>query len=152
MHIRELSKGDYQAYHDLMMQVHCLHVENRPDCYADCDPFSEDEFLAMLADERVYPFVAEDGGTVIGLAVVRMRPAPNPPMKPRRVAFIDDVVVDEKHRGKGVGTALLNRLKALAKELQADSLELMVWAFNESAVRMYERAGFALRSAILECK
>lgn len=153
MNIRRLEARDYQEYHDLMMQVHSLHVAHRPDCYVDCDPFSEAEFLAMLADERVHPYAAEENGEVIGLAVVRMRiTPPGTPMMPRRVAFIDDVVVDEAHRGRGVGTALLNRMKALAKELQADSLELMVWAFNESAMRMYEKAGFTLRSAILESK
>ena len=96
MVIRELNRRDYRAYHDLMMQVHALHVQNRPDCYVNCDPFSEEEFRALLADERVYHAAAEENGELIGLAVLRIKQAPaGTPMQPRRVAFIDDVVVDE---------------------------------------------------------
>lgn len=151
MEIRKLREGDFAAYHDLMMQVHRLHADNRPDCYVDCDPFTEEAFCAMLADERVHAFGAEAEGQLIGLGVVRMRVTPpGTPMQPRAVAFIDDVVVDEKHRGRGVGTAILLRLKQLAAEIHADSLELMVWSFNAPAMRMYEKAGFTMRSAILE--
>jgi len=153
VNIRELNGRDYPAYHDLMIQVHRLHVENRPDCYVDCDPFTEAGFQAMLNDENVHAYAAELDGRVIGLAMVRMKQTPpGTPMQPRRVAFIDDVVVDEHHRGRGVGTALLNHLRACVKGWNADSLELMVWGFNTAAMRMYEKAGFTLRSAILECK
>ena len=149
--MRRLCPEDFPAYHDLMLQVHRLHSENRPDCYVDCDPFTEEEFRAMLADERVHSFGAEADGQLIGLGIVRMRiTPPGTPMQPRRVAFIDDVVVDAKHRGRGVGTAILSRLKQLAAEEQADSLELMVWSFNAAAMRMYEKAGFTPRSLILE--
>ena len=48
--------------------------------------------------------------------------------------------------------SILLRLKQLARELKADSLELMVWSFNESAMRMYQKAGFTPRSLILEYK
>lgn len=151
MIIRGLTAADYAAYHDLMMQVHQLHADNRPDCYVSCDPFTAEQYAAMLADERVHAFGAEEGGRLIGLGVVRMRVTPpGTPMQPRTVAFIDDVVVDAACRGRGVGTAILDRLKQLAKELHADSLELMVWSFNAAAMRMYEKAGFTMRSAILE--
>lgn len=153
MIIRKLNGNDFPMYHDLMMQVHELHATNRPDCYVECDPFTEEDFHAMLADERVHHAAAEIDGELVGLAVLRMKQMPaGTPMQPRCVAFIDDVVVDAKHRGKGVGTALLNHMKALAKQLNADSLELMVWAFNEPAMRLYQKAGFTLRSAILEHK
>ena len=151
MDFRALCAADFAAYHRLMLQVHALHAENRPDCYVDCDPFSEADYCAMLQDERIITLAAAEAGEVIGLAVVRMRVTPpGTPMQPRRVAFIDDVVVDEAHRGRGVGTALLARLRALPEVASADSVELMVWAFNASAMRMYEKAGFTMRSAILE--
>ena len=153
MIIRALRAEDYAAYHALMLQVHRLHVDNRPDCYVDCDPFDREYYLAMLADEKIITAAAEADGQVIGLAVVRMRiTPPGTPMQPRRVAFIDDVVVDENHRGRGVGTALLQHVRNLDALRSADSVELMVWAFNTAAMRMYEKAGFTMRSAILEYK
>ncbi|HSX04628.1 MAG TPA: N-acetyltransferase, partial [Rhabdochlamydiaceae bacterium] len=52
------------------------------------------------------------------------------------------IVVDEKHRGKGVGTALLEDLMKLAKEkFNIELLHLEVYEHNP-AVRLYKRLGF----------
>jgi RimJ/RimL family protein N-acetyltransferase len=53
------------------------------------------------------------------------------------------VIVDEKHRGKGIGKKLLDELTALAKErFKIEILHLEVYE-NNPAVRLYERQGFA---------
>lgn len=151
MEIRKLCERDFDAFHDLMMQVHRLHVDNRPDCYVECDPFSREYYLTMLQDEKILTAAAETEDRVVGLAVVRMRiTPPGTPMQPRRVAYIDDLVVDEQYRGRGIGTQLLSHVRSLPEVQAADSVELMVWAFNTAAMRMYEKAGFTLRSAIME--
>jgi putative acetyltransferase len=52
------------------------------------------------------------------------------------------VIVDEKFRGKGIGTKLLRELMALAKErFHIELLHLEVYAGNP-AIRLYERFGF----------
>lgn len=52
------------------------------------------------------------------------------------------IVVDEKFRGKGVGTRLLRALEKLAKEkFHIEVLHLEVYE-NNPAVRLYERLGF----------
>ncbi len=52
------------------------------------------------------------------------------------------IIVDEKVRGKGVGTKLLEELMALAKErFHIELLHLEVYAGNP-AIRLYERLGF----------
>jgi len=52
------------------------------------------------------------------------------------------IVVDEKVRGKGVGTKLMEELMVLAKErFHMEFLHLEVYAGNP-AIRLYERLGF----------
>ncbi len=52
------------------------------------------------------------------------------------------VIVDEKFRGKGIGTKLLRELMTLAKErFHIELLHLEVYAGNP-AIRLYERFGF----------
>lgn len=51
------------------------------------------------------------------------------------------IIVDEKVRGKGVGTQLLEALIALAKEKQIELIHLEVYEGNP-AIRLYERFGF----------
>lgn len=58
-------------------------------------------------------------------------------------AWIYDIAIDEEHRGKGYGRALLNGLEQVAREHGHESIGLNVSAVNEHARRLYERAGFA---------
>ena len=52
------------------------------------------------------------------------------------------IIVDEEHRGKGVGTLLLGELIELAKNrCSIEILHLEVYAGNP-AIRLYERFGF----------
>ena len=55
-------------------------------------------------------------------------------------------------QGMGIGTALLYASEAEAKRRGAESLELMVWSFNKSAMRFYESAGMTVRSFVMEKK
>ncbi len=151
MRIRDLTMADFPAWQNLMRQVHELHATHRPDCYRPCVPFTEARLRELIDDPAVDALVAEIDGNVAGLAVLVQRvPNANPAMQPRRVAFLDDLCVDDRYRRQGVGTALLQEVRRRAARRQADSLELMAWGFNESAIRFYEKAGFGVRSLILE--
>lgn len=48
--------------------------------------------------------------------------------------------------GKGIGRALIQRVKDWAIEQDAQDLRLTVWPFNERAVRMYAEFGFETRA------
>ncbi len=51
------------------------------------------------------------------------------------------IIVDEKHRGKGIGTLLLKELTKLALKRGVEIIHLEVYEKNP-AVRLYERMGF----------
>jgi ribosomal protein S18 acetylase RimI-like enzyme len=57
-------------------------------------------------------------------------------------AWIYDIAIDEEHRGKGYGRALLNGLEQVAREHGLESIALNVFAGNDYARRLYERAGY----------
>ncbi len=59
-------------------------------------------------------------------------------------AWIYDISIDEEQRGKGYGRALLNGLEQAAHEHGCSSIGLNVFAGNDVARRLYERAGFHL--------
>ena len=46
--IREAAEADFPAIHELMRQVHQLHLESRPDIYRDVDPLTEEYYLTCL--------------------------------------------------------------------------------------------------------
>jgi ribosomal protein S18 acetylase RimI-like enzyme len=60
-------------------------------------------------------------------------------------AWIEDVVVDESARGRGVGEALTHRAIELAAEAGALTVELTSRPSREAANRLYQRLGFEVR-------
>ena len=60
-------------------------------------------------------------------------------------AWIEDVVVDDAARGKGVGEALSRAAIARAKAAGAVSVDLTSRPSREAANRLYQRIGFELR-------
>jgi ribosomal protein S18 acetylase RimI-like enzyme len=85
-------------------------------------------------------FVAEDGGTIIGMATCSRRVITgwNGP-----VIFLQDLFVEPAHRRRGVAWALTARVAAFACELGSPIVELTVRADNNSARFFYQRSGFA---------
>ncbi|ADH93020.1 GNAT family N-acetyltransferase [Arcanobacterium haemolyticum] len=60
-------------------------------------------------------------------------------------AWVEDVVVDEAARGKGVGASLVAAAIDLAKKRGAKTVDLTSRPSREAANRLYQRSGFELR-------
>jgi ribosomal protein S18 acetylase RimI-like enzyme len=60
-------------------------------------------------------------------------------------AWIEDVVVDEATRGKGVGLKLVEAAINLAREKGAKTIDLTSRPAREAANRLYQKAGFKQR-------
>jgi GNAT superfamily N-acetyltransferase len=55
--------------------------------------------------------------------------------------YLEDLYVQETHRGAGIGTALLRRLAEIAIERGCARLEWSALEWNTSAIAFYERIG-----------
>ena len=84
--------------------------------------------------------VARTEGTIVGTLTLAMFPIPT-----GFRAWIEDVVVDEAARGKGVGEALTNEAIGLARAAGARTVDLTSRPSRAAAGRLYERAGFEER-------
>lgn len=58
--------------------------------------------------------------------------------------YINRLMIDVKHQGKGVGTEALRILLGNLKNAGANSVDIMHKPDNYSAIRLYERLGFVL--------
>lgn len=97
-------------------------------------------FLAgHLSDGTSIIYIATRSGTAVGF--VQIFPTFST-VRLAHVLILEDLFVDPKQRGSGVATALLARAMEYAKEIGAAGMFLETARDNETAQRVYERAGW----------
>ena len=151
--IRKAKIGDFQGIHKLIMQVHKLHVNERNDIYKDVDPMNFEEFRTELSNNNNIYLLAELENEIIGICFSQIKEILNNKiMKNRKILHIENICVDENYQKKGIGKKLYNQIVELAKEKNIDNIELMVWGFNENAIKFYENLGMNIKNLRFEQK
>ncbi len=137
--MREATKGDYEAVHQLQKQVHEIHTKERPDHYRMADTTLDKEYFNNLIDgENTKIFLLEEYRPIAYTIITLKNTEERPILIPKKVVYMDDFGVDRKYRGNGVGKLFFGKIVEFAKSIEADSLELGVWEFNENAIKFYE--------------
>ena len=90
-------------------------------------------------------FVAKIQDEIVGCIIFNIKEKNNPSMRYRKQLQIEAICVDEKSRGKGIGTKLLKYAKKFGKENCTD-IYLTVNEENENAIKVYEEFGFKVKS------
>src|SRR5437899_697689 len=96
----------------------------------------------LLKDPGATLLIARDGNEIVGTAMVIVYPTTL-----RFESRIEDVVVDESARGRGVGEALVRECIELARRRGASIVELQTARVRVAANRLYERMGFERRES-----
>ena len=103
-------------------------------------PITMAELQEIVGDSATVVLVARDGGVIVGLLTLAMFRIPT-----GMRAWIEDVVVDGRARGKGVGEALNRAALATARQRGAKTVDLTSRPSREAANRLYQRIGFVRR-------
>ena len=104
-------------------------------------PPGHDELVDIVRSPATDLFlVTDDDGSVLGTATLVTFAIPT-----GRRAWIEDVVVDDAARGKGVGGALTRAMVDRAEELGCTTVDLTSRPTREAANRLYQREGFEVR-------
>ena len=141
--IRYAMEKDIEKIEDLLSQVDMVHHNGRPDIFKIGNKYSEEELKELLNNQQRPILVSvNESDEVIGYCFgIFQQHKDNSILTDIKTLYIDDLCVDEKFRGKGVGEELYEAALSLAKEKGCYNLTLNVWSFNESAIRFYESMG-----------
>lgn len=82
-----------------------------------------------------WALVAEVDGTVVGFALYYIRYST---WKGQRM-YLEDILVTEAWRGKGIGTLLMDKLITIAKEKGYSGMLWQVLDWNEPAINFYKK-------------
>ena len=111
-----------------------------PQLSSNAAPLSAAEVEALVTSPATVVFVARDDGRIVGSLTLVVFSIPT-----GLRAWIEDVVVDEPARGKGVGEALTNAAIEESRRRKVRSIDLTTRPSREAANRLYARLGFELR-------
>lgn len=112
-----------------------------PQLSSSSPPPTRDELAAIVDNPHSVIFVATDDldGSIVGSLTLAMYQIPT-----GTKAWIEDVVVDDAARGKGVGDALNRAALTEAHRRGAKHVSLTSRASREAANRLYRRLGFEI--------
>ncbi|MFM7083162.1 MAG: GNAT family N-acetyltransferase [Actinomycetota bacterium] len=111
-----------------------------PQLSSSSKPITREELNEIIDGESTVLFAARSDGEIVGLLTLAVFRIPT-----ALRAWIEDVVVDERARGKGVGEALNQAALAEAKRRGAKTVDLTSRPSREAANRLYRRIGFGRR-------
>ncbi len=82
-----------------------------------------------------WAFVAEENDVIVGFALYYIRYST---WKGSRM-YLEDIIITEEYRSKGIGTLLFDRLIVEAKERNLSGITWQVLEWNESAIEFYRK-------------
>lgn len=142
MKIRRAVKDDLEAVNSLLRQVLKVHHDGRPDLFrAEGKKYTDAELLEIFSNPDTPVFVYEEDGKVLGYAFCALQHQESGSLMPLSTLYIDDICVDEKARGKHIGSKLFEYVKEFARDKGCHNITLHVWECNPGAAAFYQALG-----------
>ncbi|MEV4753871.1 GNAT family N-acetyltransferase [Micromonospora sp. NPDC049559] len=113
-----------------------------PQLSRSAPPLDLTALVRLVEREGNTLLIARSEGEIVGALTLVVFPIPTGTR-----ARIEDVVVDESARGRGVGAALTREAVTLATAAGARTVDLTSRPSREAANRLYERLGFQPRDS-----
>jgi ribosomal protein S18 acetylase RimI-like enzyme len=112
-----------------------------PQLSSSAQVISLDRLSELVESDNTLIFIGTDeSGQILGMLSLIVMKIPT-----GNKAWIEDVVVDQSARGKGMGKALMNHALEKAKELAVKSVDLTSRPSREKANMLYQSLGYQIR-------
>lgn len=149
MTISTATEDDLDALCGLFIEAGSFHQAGEPDVFLKVDnaDWLRERPLESIIGEDASILVAEERGQVIGfIQIVIASTRDIPVLVQKRFAAVENLVITEAFRGKGIGRALMEAAHQWALDKGLDEVQLTVWEFNEAARGLYESLGYETAS------
>jgi len=137
----------------LFHQVHNLHVAQQPERYAPLPP--DPETITWLSDwlssDTAHALGHETDGVLTGYLIYEIETRPDTPMRRAETrAMLHVISVDAAHRGQGIGSALIQAMRAELAPEAVPTIATTYATFNTASAALMARAGFEPKLIVAE--
>lgn len=134
--LRPAEPADIESLLDLLKALFSIEQDFTP------DRERQRRGLEKLLEARdgAYAVVAEQGGEVVGMATIQTWISTD---EGGPAGVIEDLVVSESYRGRGIGQAIMNHLVSWAEQRGLSRLQLLADRDNRSALEFYRKQGWS---------
>ena len=101
---------------------------------------TEQELLTIIDSDTTHLWMAEENDRYLGSLTLMVFRIPSGTR-----ARIEDLVVQDTARGRGVGNALVLKAIEMARALGVEAVDLTTHPSREAANRLYKKLGFEIR-------
>lgn len=142
-----IRKGEKKDLPGLLALIHELaEFEKAPDAVTNTVAMMEED---GFGSHPVFSFhVAEDEGKIVGIALYFVKYS----TWKGKGLYLDDIVVTEKYRSKGIGKKLFDEYVAEARRIGAKQLHWQVLDWNVRAIDFYKRLNARIEPEWWDCK
>ncbi len=150
--IRFAKNEDIPRIGELLEQVNLIHHNGRPDIFKKGRKYTDQQVLELINNPSTPILVyTDDNDLLLGYAFLEFIQHKNSNLLTDILTlYIDDLCVDQKARGQGVGKALYDEVLNFAKEKGCYNVTLNVWSCNQNAYDFYIKQGLATQKTVLE--
>lgn len=99
-------------------------------------------------DKQFDFFVAQTAEGIVGLALYYFKYS----TWKGKCLFLEDIIVTESHRGKGIGKRLFDEVVQVSKRSSVRRMEWQVLDWNAPAIEFYKQYGASLDGEWINCK
>lgn len=133
VNIKDIDNGLVEVYEEGFN----YHLNGRPDIFRKKDrkEFIQ-EIIDIINDNNKKILVIDNNEEIIGFIIFQIK------NKHAKKVYIDQLIIKENQRGKGLGKLLINEIEQLAKKENCKRIEFDCWAFNNNAFEMYKHLGY----------
>lgn len=144
IHIRKGNKEDVQQALNLVKELAVF--EKAP--HEVEVTVEEMIYWGFGTDKQFDFFVAEKNNIILGIAVYYFKYS----TWKGKCLFLEDIIVTESQRGKGIGKLLFEEVVKIAKETKVRRMEWQVLDWNKPAIVFYAKYNACLDEEWINCK
>ncbi len=144
--VRRATFDDTPAISEMNRTPQKLHADAYPHLFKqpDAPTFPVDEVKRLMNEANYVFFIAKQDDISAGYLYAEIVRHPESVLQHARNSIhIHQIAVDPAFQSQGVGAALIEKTKDLAKSEGISVVNLTTWEFNKKAQRFFAKQGFA---------